>query len=411
MRVVVNQMVTLGRKTGIGHYARELLRCLQSQAQQDCIAEFPTGWLRRVWKAVTRARPYLNSPNRNPWHSVGAAHSWLPQFRNQTLEYLRQNSHALLSRYFNSVCRRHQFDLYHEPNGVPFPVDCPTVLTVHDLSVLLYPQWHPADRVKYYEQHFCPSMERCVHFLAVSEFSRQEMIRNLAIAPERVTRTYNGIRSNLGPLPRQTVDLVLHQLGLPNQYVLYLGTLEPRKNVLMLLRAYCSLPDSVRSRWPFVLVGGWGWNAGEVADYLHREARHRGVIHLGYVKDKHLAALYNAARVLVYPSWYEGFGLPPLEMMACGGAVLASTAGALVETVGRRAYLIPPGDADGWRAAILRVLQDDDWWRGLRHGVQAVARPFTWERCAAETWQVYRRVNEPAISSAIAPALPPYRAA
>src|SRR5262249_2337622 len=95
---------------------------------------------------------------------------------------------------------------------------------------------------------------------------------------------------------------------------------------------------------------------------------------------------------LVYPSLYEGFGLPPMEMMACGGAVLASTADAVVETVGARAHLIDPHDVDGWRDALQRVVTDDDWWRALRQGVQALARPFTWDRCAAETLAVYRRL-------------------
>jgi alpha-1,3-rhamnosyl/mannosyltransferase len=186
------------------------------------------------------------------------------------------------------------------------------------------------------------------------------------------------------------VQVVLRQLGLPSRYLLYLGTIEPRKNILMLLRAYVSLPASLRSNWPLLLVGTWGWNAGDVAEYLHGEARHRGVIHVGYVQEHHLPALYSGARALLYPSWYEGFGLPPLEMMACGGAVLASTAGALVETVGRKAHLIDPRDEDGWRAAIARVVEHDDWWRSLRRGVRAIARPFTWERCAEETLEVYR---------------------
>jgi len=114
------------------------------------------------------------------------------------------------------------------------------------------------------------------------------------------------------------------------------------------------------------------------------------VIHLGYVAEHHVSAIYNGARALVYPSLYEGFGLPPLEMMACGGAVVASTAGALVETVGQRAHLVAPEDEDGWRAALARVVVDDDWWRELRRGVREVARPYTWGRCAADTLRVYR---------------------
>ena len=196
----------------------------------------------------------------------------------------------------------------------------------------------------------------------------------------------------MGPLPREQVAAALRQLGLPSQYLLHLGTIEPRKNLLRLLRAYCALPGSLRDRWPLLLVGGWGWNTAGVADYLHREARHRGVIHLGYVCDEHLSALYNGARALVFPSLYEGFGLPPVEMMACGGAVLASTAGSVQEIVGGRAHLVAPEDEGGWRAAMARVVQDDDWWQQLRYGVQEVAKPYTWEACAAETLKVYSQV-------------------
>ncbi len=389
MRVVVNQLVTLGQKTGIGHYTGQLLRGLQAQAPDARIDAFPTGLTRRACKVFFRARPWLGGTG-GAGQTEQSRRSLLARWKGRTLGYFRRLNHAALGGYFRAVCARAGYDLYHEPNGIPLPCDCPTLTTVHDLSVLLYPQWHPADRVAFYEHHFRNGLRHCVHFLAVSDFSRREIIRLLNVPPERVTRTYNGIRAHLSPLPRAEVERVLRKLRLPRRYLLYLGTVEPRKNLLMLLRAYCSLPAALRADWPLLLVGAWGWNAGEVANYLHEEARHRGVIHLGYVKDKHLAAIYNGARALVYPSWYEGFGLPPLEMMACGGPVLASTAGALAETVGTRAHLIDPGDFDGWREAMTRVLVDDDWWAALRTGVAAVAAPFTWERCAAETVRVYR---------------------
>jgi alpha-1,3-rhamnosyl/mannosyltransferase len=378
MRVVVNQLVALGRKTGIGHYTGQLVRNLQALTTQDEIDCFPTGLARRAYRACARLR--------GAW-ALGRGRRLFPS------PAPRSTLHGFLGRYFRHVCTRQRYDLYHEPNAIPFGCDCPTLATLHDLSVLLYPEWHPSDRVAYYENHFRRGLGNCVHFLAVSEFCRLEVIRLLNIPPERVTRTYNGIRPGLRPLPRTQVDLALKQLDLPGRYLLYLGTIEPRKNILMLLQAYCALPAALRSQWPLLLVGNWGWNTGDIADFLHREARHRGVIHKGYLKERHLAAVYNGARALVYPSWYEGFGLPPLEMMACGGAVLASTAGALVETVGQRAQLIAPADRDGWRDAMARVLQDDDWWRSLSRGVQAVARPFTWERCAADTLHVYHSLS------------------
>ena len=137
------------------------------------------------------------------------------------------------------------------------------------------------------------------------------MIRNLGISPERITRTYMGIRPGLGPLPEDTTARLLRDLDLPPRYLLYLGTIEPRKNVLVLLQAYCALPQSLRSRWPLLLVGSWGWNTLAVADYLHREARHRGVIHRGYVPEEHLAAIYNGAGLSSIRRCTRGLAFPP----------------------------------------------------------------------------------------------------
>ena len=244
------------------------------------------------------------------------------------MEQARRAKHVLLTRELQATLHRRRIDLYHEPNFIPLPVDAPIVATLHDLSVLLYPQWHPRDRVAHFERHFDKGLARCQHFLTVSEFCRQEIIDTLGIAPERVTRTYNGIRPGLAPLPSAVVAETLKHLHLPARYLLYVGTIEPRKNLLTLLKAYVKLPDALRRRWPLLLVGGWGWNTTEIADFYHQQAKHKSVMHLGYVADEHLPALYNGARALVYPSIYEGFGMPAVEMMACGGAVLASTAGA-----------------------------------------------------------------------------------
>jgi alpha-1,3-rhamnosyl/mannosyltransferase len=393
MRVVINRLAALGMKTGIGHYTLQLLRCLREQAGEDVIAAFPRGWMRRAREMGARVRPYLEGRGSQSATANPVARPLLVSLRQGVLAYLRRGARAITAQHFREVCARRQYGLYHEPNYIPFPCDLPTVVTLCDLSVLLHPEWHPADRVAHFERYFRKGLGQCVHFLAISDYCRQEIIDTLNIAPERVTRTYMGIRPGLGPLPRNEVEQTLRQLNLPSHYLLYLGTIEPRKNVLRLLQAYCSLPPSLRSAWPLVLAGGWGWNTADVAEYFHSVARHRGVIHLGYLADEHVPAIYNGARALVYPSLYEGFGLPPIEMMACGGAVLASTAGALRETVGSRAHLVHPEDMDGWRQALRRVLEDEDWWQALRRDVEAVARPFTWDNCAADTLHVYRRLG------------------
>jgi alpha-1,3-rhamnosyl/mannosyltransferase len=382
MRVVMNQISALGVRTGVGQYTHQLLRCLREQATGDAIEGFPEGWwfpcTRRAWAGV---RTVLEPPKASGPSSRGAA-----------VAYLRHCGQRLIARRFRSFCTRRKTHLYHEPNFIPLAADVPTLATFHDLSALLHPEWHPADRAAHFERHLPGAAARCAHILTVSEFGRREVVHTLGVAPERVTRVYNGIRPDLGPLPEPLVAGTLRRLGLPPRYLLCLGTIEPRKNVLLLMRAYCALPPHLRARWPLVLVGGWGWRVETVAEYLHQVGRHRGVIHVGYLKDEELAAVYNGARALLYPSLYEGFGLPPLEMLACGGAVITSTAAALVEIVGSKAHLVHAENLDGWVDALQRVLTDDDWWQSLRAGARAVAQPFTWDRCAAETLRVYRSV-------------------
>jgi alpha-1,3-rhamnosyl/mannosyltransferase len=388
MRVVLNQWAAAGRKTGVGHYTAELARLLPQQRGADQVVLFPPPWLQRFKGSFGGRYGYTPS-------AAGGApsSSALGSLRARGRGLLRRLGHAFVAWRFRRACARERIDLYHEPNHIPFASDVPTVATLHDLSVLLHPQWHPADRVAHYERHFRDAVRRCRHFVTVSEFTRQEVIGALGVPAERVTRVYNGSRANMVPLPPAAVAATLRRLGLPPRYLLHVGTLEPRKNLLLLLRAYCALPERIRSRWPLLLAGGWGWNAQAVFDYWHGEARHRGAVHIGYLAEEDLPAVYNGARALLCASFYEGFGLPLVEMMACGGAVISSTAGALAEVAGARAHLLDPHDLEGWRDAMARVAEDDDWWRSLRRGTVELARPFTWERCAAEMWAVYRTVH------------------
>ncbi|MHB1421630.1 MAG: glycosyltransferase family 4 protein [Gemmataceae bacterium] len=391
MRVLVNGLAASGPMTGIGHYTAQLLRCLREQTEAEEIHSFPSRWLcqaRNLWghlrfQLERGGQPIAPAAKESTTSKLG--------WRGRAVRWLRASGQWLLARNFRAACRG-GYDLYHEPNYIPLPSDLPTVATVHDLSVLLHPEWHPADRVAHFERRFRRGLKQCQHFLAISEFARQEIIRTLHLRPDQVTRTYMGIRPGLTPLPERAVQKTLRRLRLPPRYLLYVGTIEPRKNIATLLHAYRGLDQRLRQQYPLVLVGKWGWNAGEVAGLLQAKGSASEVIHLGYVPEGSLSALYNGARALVYPSHYEGFGLPPVEMLACGGAVLASTAGAVVETVGGQAHLIEPLDVEGWRQAMRRVVEDDDWRQALRQGAVESVRPFTWEQCAADTLGVYRQL-------------------
>ncbi|VTS07282.1 glycosyltransferase family 4 protein [Tuwongella immobilis] len=422
MRVVLNGLTMFKPRTGIGHYVAGLYEELGLNRGEDRFTLYPRGWERdliksayAIWthrkKAPARSRPGSASDSAaRPRFSLG-------QLVQALRPLARDVANRAIAEHFQRECHAKRWDLYHEPNVIPLPCDLPTIATVHDLSVLMHPEWHPADRVRAYEQSFRKGIATCEHLIAGSEFTRQSMIQHLGISPDRITPVGYGIRFHLRPLPTAERDAGLARLGLPNDYLLYVGTLEPRKNLLTLMQAYVALPAELRQRHPLILVGGWGWKAQPIADYYYDVAAHQGVRLTGYIADSDLPILYNGARALVYPSRYEGFGLPPIEMLACGGAVLASTAEAHRETLGSTMPLIHPDDVDGWRDAMQRMLTEPEWRAELIRNAAGRTRQYSWRQCAHDTLAVYRRVlgqAAPALpfpASTPAPAVAPRRAA
>ncbi len=398
MRVVMNVSAAAGDKTGIGHYTAELLKALRSAGEVEMSAYPPPLLLkiRSIMGGGPKQTPAAKLAGKLIASSspIGPVSTGRASWRQKVKPVLRD-----AFRVVNNACSRGALDpelhdLYHEPNFFVLPGRLPVVATVHDLSPLFFPEWHPADRVELFERHFTRNIRRIAHVLAVSEFAREEIIRTFGFSPDRVTRTYNGVREHFRPLPSDETANTLRSLGLPPTYLLHVGTIEPRKNLDMLLRAYCSLPDDLRQRCPLVLVGSWGWRMEDTARYFDEVARHKNVIRPGYLPDDALPAVFNGARALVFPTLYEGFGMPAAEMLACGGAVVSSTAGAVAEVLGICGHLIDPHDVDGWRNAMAKVITDDDWRNELRRGGLERAAEFTWQACARDTLKAYRKTLE-----------------
>jgi alpha-1,3-rhamnosyl/mannosyltransferase len=265
----------------------------------------------------------------------------------------------------------------------------PTIVTAHDLSVMRFPEWHPADRVAAHQRAFVAGLDRAVHVIVGSDTVRRELVQFLGIPADKVTRVYYGVSAAFRPWAQVECAPVLARLGLPKQFFLCVGTIEPRKNLLTALRAFVNLPASIRSACPLVLAGPWGWKSGETRDFFESTARAAGAIHLGYVADEDLPALYSAASALLFPTRYEGFGLPPVETLACGGRVIASDLPVVREAVGRHATFLNPDDVPKWRSAMTDAVErpHGDDATAIRH-----ARQFTWDRTARETVAVYRAV-------------------
>jgi alpha-1,3-rhamnosyl/mannosyltransferase len=216
--------------------------------------------------------------------------------------------------------------------------------------------------------------------------------RYLGLAPERVTAMLCGVGPQFRPQGADAIARVRAKYGLSPRYALYVGTIEPRKNVGTLLRAFCDLTPELRERCPLVLAGGWGWKAEAERELFHAEARHKGALHIGYVPDADLPALYAGADALLYPTFYEGFGMPPVEAMACGTPAITSTADAVREVVGRNALALDANDLDGWRSVLARVAAEPEFLEEYRRDGPAHAARFTWGACARTVHGVYRKV-------------------
>lgn len=372
MRVVLNGLAALKPKTGVGHHVAELARELRD-------AHPGSLW---VYPGERWTRPAAGGGR------VGRSSGRLTAVKSAAKSLGR----AALQLHFAAVTRRAGIDLYHEPNFLPFASPLPTVVTVHDLSVIRFPQWHPADRVRQHQRRLADAVRRAAHVVTVSEAVRAETVATFGVPADRVTAVANGVGPRFRPLPPAEVSAVTTRLGLSPRFFLCVGTVEPRKNLGVVMRAFADLPPAVRGNCPLVLAGPWGWRAEAEQELFDAVARPAGAVHLEYVSDADLPTLYNAAVGLLYPSWYEGFGMPPTEMFACGGTVIASTADAVREVCGGHAELIDPADVSGWRAAMLRLATDPDYRQCLSTGGLTHAARFTWRRAARETWAVYERV-------------------
>jgi len=282
-------------------------------------------------------------------------------------------------------------DLFHGTSfDLPRRRAAPAVVTVHDLALLRFPELGtPALRRMVGRARDATRRARAV--IAVSEATRRDIVELCGVAAERVHVVHNGVAATFTPLPAAVARArAAARIGSDDPYLLHVGTLEPRKNLPTLLRAFAALEGDSARPPRLVLAGARGWGDAPLfalVDALGLTAR---VSFLGEVGPADLPALYSAAELFVYPSRYEGFGLPVLEAMACGAPVIASNASALPEVVGDAGLLVDPDDVDGLRAAIRRLGGDAELRANLRERGRERAKSFTWERAARETLAVYR---------------------
>ncbi len=290
--------------------------------------------------------------------------------------------------------RRERIDLLHAlAFAGPLAITIPWIVTVFDLSFARYPQsFNAANRI-YLTWAVRNSLRRAQRVIAISESTRRDLISMFGADPRRVQAIYCGCDPTFAPATDAAEGMAFRaQRRLPEKFILHVGTLEPRKNIARLLRAFARAQRAAHLPHRLVLIGARGWKYTEVDTVIEQENMQDDVIFAGYVPPAELPLWYRAADVFAYPSLYEGFGLPPLEAMACGTPVVTSNAASLPEVVGDAALQIAPDDENALTDALVRAATDANLRAELSARGLTQAAKFSWARTARETTAVYRTV-------------------
>ncbi len=294
--------------------------------------------------------------------------------------------------------RRDPVDVLHVQYTAPPFCPVPVVVTIHDLAFEHYPETFTRRGSWQLRLTVRRTAKLAARIATVSNFSREDLLQTYGLPPEKVVVTWNGVEERFSPqakMPNEAESL-RRRFGIEGPYLLALGSLQPRKNIERLIRAFRRLRHEAGIRAQLVIVGRDLWLAGAI----HEQARGQGsdqggaqrgdIIFTGYAEDDDLPALYRQASLLVYPSIFEGFGLPPVEAMACGTPVVASNAGSLPEICGEAARLVNPLDEESISAGILEVLVDESLRARLRAAGIKQARRYDWRMTAIKTLELYR---------------------
>ena len=291
--------------------------------------------------------------------------------------------------------RRRPVDVLHVQYTAPPFCPAPIVTTIHDLAFEHLPETFTRRGKAQLRLTVRRTARHAAHILTVSEFSRQDIINTYRLPLDRITVTHNGCEAQFTPHPalEREAEIIKQKFGIARDYLLALGSVQPRKNLVRLLRAYARLREQQPEfRLQLVVVGRQLWLYKEVLREIKKQNFAADVIVTGYASDEDLPALYRSAVALVYPSLFEGFGLPPLEAMACGTPVITSNSSSLPEVVGNAALLVNPYEETDLAQAIWKLTNDATLRARLRQAGIQQAGQFTWHAAAAKTLAIYRAI-------------------
>jgi len=369
VRIGIDGIALSELKTGVGHYTFEIAVEVARQSPSDSFEvlshlQFADGVVSHL-PNLTFVKQPVNQVTRH-WWTIG-----LPLY-----------------------IKRARLDLFHGTNyDVPVWGGCPTVLTIHDLSQLLFPETHEERRVRRARRRLPVMSRRATMIITPTEAVKSEVCEHLRVPRDKVIVVNEAPRRSFRPMPLAQASATVRRLGIEDEFILYVGTIEPRKNLITLVKAFEEVLRSTTLRPQLVIAGKKGWLTDELFACIDSAKLGHSLRLTGYLGDADLRALYSACRVMVYPALYEGAGLPTLEAMACGAPVITTNTPAIVEMVGDKARLFAPEDFRALAQQLVELLTNPAMRESLsRAGIEHVAR-FTWERAAHQTLEIYRQLT------------------
>lgn len=391
MKLLTNVTPLLTPLTGIGHYTRQLLIHLMTHGDlEECkgismLGAYGHEELEKLLLAATPEKKGDASSAKSKTRLINIARQ-LPYARNikRVLEQYRA---------IQTAKKCHDF-IYWEPNYTLLPIENPSVLTVYDLSHIHFPQYHPAERVSLLEKRLEKSLNQAQKIVTISEYTRDDITKQFGISSDKMEivspAVCDSFRQSYTP---DHLNDVKRTYSLPENYILSVATLEPRKNIEGLLKAFSCLPDTLRKNFPLVLVGSQGW-LNEELDKIVAPLQRRGEVYrLGYVNQADLPLIYAEATCMAYVSFFEGYGMPVAEAMASGIPVLTSNTSSMPEVAQGSALLADPYNTESIASSLQELLEDKDLRSRLSSQGKNIATEYTWKSSAERLMNTLKQAS------------------
>ncbi|MEP4485948.1 MAG: glycosyltransferase family 1 protein [Halioglobus sp.] len=394
MRLVIGGDSLFGPPTGIGHYTSHLVENLVDRSEIEELKLLAYGVL------ITTAKAGINSEGNPPNKESGSDGKPSSLFgnirgmaaRNSLMIAAYEKAYAMMARW--SLRQYGPNDVFHSPSFVLPPFPGRRVVTILDLSTIRFPEHHAASTVTFINNHIERAIKHADHILTISDFVREEIIDHFDYPEEKITTTYLGADESFRPISKAEFSSSSFSPELQfKQYFLSVSTIEPRKNLARLLDAYEVYQQQQGSNaLPLILTGLAGWKSSDIHARLEALQSKGLVRYLGYVSQRELSTLFAGARALLFPSLYEGFGLPVVEAMKSGTAVITSQASAMAEIAGDAALYINPSDVSDIAAKIGELAKNHELENRLVSKCLERANVYSWARCADLTLNAYKNL-------------------